>query len=246
MKINPTLVILLLLFLCHSAFSQIQNETYTDCDNNTESIHAVLGTGQSLIIASKGFDCSICMNQAPSIQTFAAAQPDVRVWGAMGFRYSSATPTCTGVNNWKNAYAWNDIFMFTDVNNDWRGQGYPTYYVFSAIDSQKVYEGPSFTAATDSALAHRKLINTTTSISTIQRDDCKLSVRQNMIALSCHSFHAEKLNFVLMNLSGQKIFEGVSENGSQISIPHEIVSGIYLLTVLNRNIPVVKGKIFMP
>src|SRR5688500_4452207 len=88
------------------ASAQVADTSYTDCDGNTESIYGIIGQGTPLIIASKGLDCSICMGQAPGIQTFAADNPTVRVWAAMNNKYSTAQPTCTGANDWETTYAW--------------------------------------------------------------------------------------------------------------------------------------------
>lgn len=45
------------------------NATVYDCISNSKNIYQTLGTGKSIIIASKGFDCSICMNSAPTVQS---------------------------------------------------------------------------------------------------------------------------------------------------------------------------------
>ncbi|MDZ4845116.1 MAG: T9SS type A sorting domain-containing protein [Chitinophagales bacterium] len=146
-----------LFFACTLAFfyfetnAQVQNFSYTDCNGNTETVYSIIGQGKPLIVASKGFDCSICMNQAPAMQTFAAQNPNVRIWGAMNYRYSSSMPTCTQVSSWKNSYSWNDIFMFLDLTDEWQGVGYPTHYVISPVDSTIIYTGSSFSTATNVA-----------------------------------------------------------------------------------------------
>jgi hypothetical protein len=134
--------------------AQNLNVSYTDCNGATQSVYEVLGTGKVLLVASKGLDCSICMSQAPANETYAAANNGrVVVWGAMSKRYSQNAPTCMELNNWKNSYNWNNIFMFVDADKNFEGQGYPTYYVITPVDSTIYYTGNSFTNASAKATA---------------------------------------------------------------------------------------------
>jgi hypothetical protein len=74
---------------------QVMDRTVEDCNNNSNSIFNILASGKALIIASKGFDCSICVNRAPGWGTWATAnKQQVEVWGAMTNTYSSAIPSC--------------------------------------------------------------------------------------------------------------------------------------------------------
>jgi len=210
------------------ATAQTPDAAYTDCDGNTESIYDILGQGTPLIIASKGLDCSICMGQASALKTFSEAHPEVRVWGAMSYKYSGAQPTCTGVNAWESDYAWNDIFLFADVNKDWEGVGYPTYYVISPVDSSFQYQGSSFSQASAKAL---ELAPT----GILDKERLKLNVFYDAPA------HTLQLNLpgdkqlktvMLANLMGQVVFETPVqslEKTLRIPLSGNITNGIYLV-----------------
>lgn len=230
--------------LTFSAKAQIQNETYTDCNGNIESIYGIIGQGKPLLIASKGFDCSICMSQAPGIKTFSEQHPNIRIWGAMGFRYSSAQPTCTGVNDWKNDYAWNDIFMFPDVNEDWEGSGYPTYYVISPLDSSIQYQGASFTQASAKAL---ELAPT----GIIEKAAGRLSAYFDAPArtLQVRLTSDEQIQTVMLaNLMGQVVVEipvQAIEKTLRIPISGNVTNGIYLVFLRNASGKMYSSKILV-
>jgi hypothetical protein len=139
--------------VCVSITAQTPDHSYTDCDGTTESIYALLAQGRPLLIASAGYDCSICMGEAGAVRDFAAQHPQVRVWGAMNYKYSGAVPECPAFYNWRTAYWWDNIFMFNDVDDDWQDVGYPAYYVISPADSLIVYQGANLNAAQAAALA---------------------------------------------------------------------------------------------
>jgi hypothetical protein len=140
------------------------NATVYDCNSNSKNIYQTLGTGKSIIIASKGFDCSICMNSAPTVQSWAAQnKTKVEVWGAMTYTYRTTLPDCSNIASWKNTYNWNDVFMFIDSAEAWFQNGTPKYITYSAIDSSILYQGSNFTTARNFALG-----SSTVGIPTIQ------------------------------------------------------------------------------
>ena len=129
------------------------NATVYDCNSNSKNIYQTLGTRKSIIIASKGFDCPICMNSAPSVQSWAAQNKTmVEVWGAMTYTYRTTLPDCSNIASWKNTYNWNDVFMFIDSAEAWFQNGTPKYITYSAIDSSILYQGSNFTTARTFAL----------------------------------------------------------------------------------------------
>lgn len=240
---KPLLIALTLMIYCAS-FAQEPDATYTDCDDNMESIYGIIGQGTPLIIASKGLDCSICMGQAPALKTFSEAHPEIRVWGAMSYKYSGAQPTCTGVNQWESDYAWTAVFMFADVNKDWEGVGYPTYYVISPVDSTIQYEGSSFAQASAKALEFAP-----TGI--VEKTRVKLSVFYDA------SSHNLQLNYsgdeqiktvMLANLTGQVVFElpvYTNERLLRIPLTGHISSGMYLVFLRGKNGKMYSGKVML-
>lgn len=147
-----------LLFISSLAFAQAPaNKTVYDCSGNSKEIYATLGTtGKSIIVAHKGVDCGICINSAPGWETWASANTNkVEVWGAITYTYNpnAFTNPCTKTTQWKSTHNWNSIFTFADSARDWVNGGSPRYYVYSAIDSTIVYQGPNSTTARNMALA---------------------------------------------------------------------------------------------
>ncbi len=233
----------ILIIYCIS-FAQITPNYYTDCDSNTESIYGIVGQGTPLIIASNGFDCSICMSHAPNVKAFAEAHPEIRVWGAMGYKYSGAQPTCTGVNQWESDYAWTAIFMFADVNKDWEGVGYPTYYVISPVDSTIQYEGSSFAQASAKALEFAP-----TGI--VEKTRVKLSVFYDALShnLQLNYSGDEQIKTVMLtNLTGQVVFElpvYTNERLLRIPLTGNISSGMYLVFLRGENGKMHSGKVIV-
>jgi hypothetical protein len=144
----------LFIFIC-SFFTlpaQVADYSVTDCSGNSQSIYQVLGTGKALIVASKGFDCSICVSRAGGWGTWAGSNPNVQVWGAMTLTYSSSTPTCSQLNNWVNNHSWSSIYTFIDSNEFFFSAGTPRYIVYSPVDSTIIYTGGSESQARSAAL----------------------------------------------------------------------------------------------
>lgn len=130
-------------------------QSYTDCNGSTETISQWINAGTPVLVASKGFDCSICVNRAPMVGTWAANNPGVRVLGAMTYTYnSSSTPTCSMVNSWVSTHNWQGIFSFVDANREFFASGTPRYYVYEPISGMEVYNGFSFNQATQVALSY--------------------------------------------------------------------------------------------
>ena len=148
-----TLYTLIGLFIFIGVQAQVQDRTETDCDGVSKSIYETLEAGKPIIVASKGLDCSICMNQADNVADFANENVgNVEVWGAMTFRYSSAIPTCDQVNGWIDNYDWDNVFTFSDADEYWVTFGVPFYYLIDPATQEIVYEGPSFSTASNQAL----------------------------------------------------------------------------------------------
>jgi len=235
MKISLSAIALLTFY---SSFAQVQNYTYTDCDGFSESVYDILGQGKPLLIVSAGLDCSICMGQAPDVKAFADAHPEVRVWGAMNYRYSTNLPTCTGVNNWESTYSWQSIFMFPDVNDDWQGLSYPSYYVISPVDSLIQYQGASFSLASIFAL---DLVST--GISPLNNSDRTFhyNAASNTLQITA-SAQENKLQFFLFNALGQMIIHTEilpEQTPIVIALSENMPAGIYFPTIQSQN-----GKIF--
>ncbi|HXH19816.1 MAG TPA: T9SS type A sorting domain-containing protein [Chitinophagales bacterium] len=213
--------------------SQVQDKSYTDCNGNSESIYEIIGQGIPLLIASTGLDCSICMSEAPDVQQFAGQHPEVRIWSAMNFRYSTVQPTCSESDNWRNTYSWNNIFMFLDLHDEWQGLGYPTYYLISPLDSLIAYQGPKFNIVSLLAL---ELIRT--GIKGIKDSGLEISVIDKRIRVSCLSTACEGIKTIsLFTLSGQQVLGDANNFGGQSSFLNlqHIPAGIYLLKLSAEN-----------
>ena len=221
-------------FLFFSGFAQAPaNATAYDCNGNSETIYNILGTGKSVIVAHKGVDCSICINSAPGWQTWALANNSkVRVWGAISYTYSPSQFTtlnmCTKTTQWVNTHNWNDIFTFPDSTRDWVNGGSPRYYVYSAIDSSIVYQGPNSTTARNMSLAQ----------STV-------GLRNNLLANSHIYIAGDQLQMknlpstvksvLIYNLKGQLIVQERIENENQLINLAHLNSGIYIAQFRTNN-----------
>ncbi len=132
--------------------AQVADRMVEDCNTNQSSIYQVLASGKPLIVASKGFDCSICVNQAPGWGTWASNNPQVQVWGAMTNTYSSNIPTCNQVSSWVSSYNWSNIYTFIDSSEYFFEFGTPRYLVYDPADSSLAYVGGSASTARSTAL----------------------------------------------------------------------------------------------
>jgi hypothetical protein len=134
--------------------AQISDRTETNCNAESRSIYEVGAAGRPLIVASKGLDCSICMNSAPAVGAFAESYAgQIEVWGAMANRYNPADPTCEGVAAWESNYDWTNIFTFLDLEEYWFGIGFPTYHVIHPETHEVVYQGGNWNTASNTAIS---------------------------------------------------------------------------------------------
>lgn len=228
---------LLLLFSSHLLHAQIADRTETSCAEVQRSIYEVGMEGKPLIVASKGLDCSICMNQAPAIGSFANEYAgQIEVWGAMNFRYSSQTPGCPAIFTWNNNYNWTQVFTFIDADDHWTGLGYPTYHVIHPTTHEKVYMGSSWTNASNAA------IDLLSSLSTIESTpslaSAKVYADGSNIRLTLPTAQGSELRAEVYSISGQRIadFTLQASGGSEtITLPLSSPSGLYIITLSQNN-----------
>jgi hypothetical protein len=217
--------------------AQNLNVTYTNCDGNTESLFDILGSGQVVLVASKGLDCSTCISQAPANQTFAANNVGrVRVWGAMSNRYNQANPTCMQLASWKTTHSWNNIFMFVDADRNFEGEGYPTYYVISPVDSLVYFEGNSFTTASQKATQLADSLGLTTSVNNYSKNSNELNIISHKEALIITGSYVEKMPVVIVDIAGRIVYKNTLQfvtNEPQIIATKNLNKGVYLITVGN-------------
>lgn len=223
-KIYTTLLFVGLTFF---AVAQVMDRTETDCSSLNMSIYGVLNTGKSLIVASEGFDCSICKSHAPTLQSWASQNKGrVSVWGAMTYTYSNSTPVCTDVSTWVNNYGWSDIFTFVDATKHYFGIGTPRYLVYSPKDSTEK-EFYDFNDATQYALAQ-----SSASIglpNTKPLENLKLYAHEKQL-------HVKNLPVTgglvqVINLTGAKVKEQRVGNEEGVLNLNNQSNGIYLVRV---------------
>jgi hypothetical protein len=225
------------LFLFGSLVAQNLNVSYTDCNGNSQALYEVLGSGKVLLIASKGLDCSICMNQAPANESFAAANIErISVWGAMSKRYSASIPTCTELNNWKTTYSWNNIFMFIDADKNFEGDGYPTYYVISPVDSNIYFTANSFTTASQKATQLADSLGLSTSIKNIVVNENNITLFNTAQLIIITSKNSSLLPVTIYDNSGKVVYNQslyfTTSLPERISI-NSFQKGIYFISVGN-------------
>lgn len=230
-------LLLLFAFMGFGVYAQkIANESYTDCNGNTQDVYSILATGKVLVIASKGFDCSICKSHAANYESFISQNSaTIAGWGAMVNVYSSATPTCSDINSWNNTYGWNSIFSFLDANKDYLVSGTPRYYVVIPADSTVVYNGGNFNTMQQTALQYASSIS-------IEEDayfgDLKVFRQNDAIALQTSASMSNNTSVILYNITGQQ--EQVwtelelGQSGYRLTLNKNLNSGVYLLR-LNSN-----------
>ena len=232
-KLYFSLLFMLGLSVSHSQV--VQNETVTDCNNNSRSIYSTLTAGKVLVVASEGFDCSNCMSKAPGLQSWAAQHSgSIDVWGAMTFTYSGNTPSCTDVNNWKNQYSWNDIFMFIDSGRKWFGAGTPQYFVYNPQDSSLVYQGFSESTARTTA---ENLANSTIGIRENIPARAPFYVSQGEGFFQLNNLPITTIQYRLYDLTG-KVVKAQSFNETkdmQRVLTNDIKKGLYLVKVKGAN-----------
>ena len=207
------------------------NRTVYDCVNNSKNIYATLSTGKSVIVLHKGVDCSICRGAASGWQTWAAANTtNVEVWGALTYTYSgSAFPVanmCTLTNNWVATYGWNDIFTFPDSNRLWVQAGSPRYYVYSAIDSSIVYQGPNSAIARSTAIAQ-----STVGINKSILKDAKVYSYNGELIIKNLPNEIKALK--IFNANAQLVLEKESQDKDQVINLANYEKGIYIVQFIS-------------
>jgi hypothetical protein len=210
---------------------QVMDRTVEDCNNNSNSIFNILASGKALIIASKGFDCSICVNRAPGWGTWATAnKQQVEVWGAMTNTYSSAIPSCNMVNTWISTHGWADIYTFIDSSQYFFATGTPRYLVYSPVDSSLIYQGGSDSQArtlasnasqTGLSLSHNSILES-------------ISFFINKRSVHFSSMPAENVLVEIYNLTGQKEKrENLSKDNAVLPL-NDLAKGIYLMRLSSK------------
>ncbi|MFT6948596.1 MAG: hypothetical protein ACJARP_003030 [Vicingaceae bacterium] len=222
------LLSLLSVFFLTTFFAQVpSNITVYDCGGNSENIYNTLGTGKSVIVLSKGLDCSICRNSAPGWQTWALANTNnVAVWGAITYLYNPAAfppaSMCILTDTWEVTYGWANIFTFPDSNRLWFQASTPKYYVYSAIDSSIAYQGTSSTLARNAAIAQ-----STVGLNKNILLDAKVFIYNGIITIKDLPSSIDALK--IYNAKGQLVFQkDLSQSSEKIDVS-QFEKGIYIL-----------------
>lgn len=241
------LILTLFTVLAIGAFGQkIADATYTDCNGNTEGVYATLVSGKVLVIASKGFDCGICKSHAVNYENFISQNSaTIAGWGAMVNLYSQSTPTCANMTSWRNAYGWNNIFSFLDLNDDYFMSGTPRYYVVNPADSTIVYSGGNFNTMQQTALQYAS------SISIEEQGyffDLKVFKQNESIAVQTSLNLEENTKIELYNIAGQieKVWNKIEQgqSGYQLDLNKTLNSGVYLLRISSNGQVVTKKLVW--
>jgi hypothetical protein len=231
MKTTLLLSLAALLFV-GTVLAQVPNHTETDCNGNARSLYAAGDAGRPVIIASKGFDCSICMGQAPSIGVFAASYAgQIDVWGAMIMAYSSSSPNCNQAANWVANYNWGSVFTFPDVQNHWVGTGVPRYIVVHPQTKEAVYTGSSFTAAANAATA---LLPLSSPAQAPKNPEIKAFADQQQLQIRLSHFPSGLIHASVVNLVGNEVARfRIDHDGSDAprNFPFAERPGVYILRV---------------
>ncbi len=204
-------------------------QSYTNCSGFTETQQQWINAGTPLLVASKGFDCSICVNQADMVGIWAANNPQVRVWGAMTYTYNQgATPSCTELNNWVSIHNWQGVFAFIDSNRTFYAQGTPRYYVFAPLSGVKVYDGFSFNQASQIAQSYINTVKLEEGASS----DWQIFIQPDGVFIK--NLPSQQ-RFQIIDLTGHVLLEGeVGPDQEQLVSLVEIPSGTYLFKLSNR------------
>lgn len=211
---------------------QVPDRIETNCDGETRSLHATLDSGLPVIVASKGFDCSICVNQAETVGAFAADyQGQIEVWGAMTYTYSDTEPTCGVLEGWVTDYNWSDVFAFPDVEEYWLELGTPRYYVIAPDTREVVYEGSSFSTATENATA---LIALGTTELLANSGDLKIFANVEGLQVNFMSPIDGMVRIEVSDIVGRQVLalsQNVSRGENLITTPFNENAGIYILRI---------------
>lgn len=220
-----------LIFNISTIVAQPLSGSFTDCNNRTEDIQAVLGTGHSLIIAHKGVDCSICVSQAPSFETWANTNKNkVKVWCALTWKYNMNTFSnpCVQTANWISTHSWSEIFTFPDNNRVFINNATPRYYVYSAIDSTIKYSGSNRSTAYSIALQESVVGIANQSI----KDEFDWRISEQSIEINNRT--SAVANIRLLDLNGRILLDRQIQSGNSIIQLNELPDAIYLMQFISE------------
>lgn len=217
----------LFLFVGLQVGAQVADRTVVDCSANQASIYQVLGSGKPLIVASKGFDCGICVNQAAGWGSWSANNPQVQVWGAMTYTYNTSIPPCSELTSWVSAYNWGSIFTFIDSSEYFFEFGTPRYLVYSPVDTSLVYEGGSQSEARNKAL---DLVN---ALSTSENSLEALRFNYNDGSLNFENVPQGNTLIQIYNLAGKKERVFTLRGDHKSFTLSDLPKGIYLMRLSN-------------
>src|SRR6056297_2650578 len=233
---------LLILLIPQIGSAQVEDRTETSCDGAMRSVHQVGDEGKPLIIATKGLDCSTCMNSAPTVGDFAESYAgQIEVWGAMTNLYASDDATCPEISDWESAYGWTNIFTFPDVAEYWvEGGGLPDYRVIHPETHEQVYLGPLWNSARDAALELLSL-----SVANINNGIQKLSVvaRDGQLNLWIDGGMPGDLQIEVLTIIGQRVAQfqtNITSGTQRLEFPFSEKEGVYLLRAVQEGQPVVR------
>lgn len=204
--------------------AQVGDRSEENCQGQSSSIYAVLGSGKSLLVASEGFDCTVCQSKAAQLENLAQQDSNlVTTWGAMTFTYSSAQPSCADLQTWDSTYQWQTVFSFLDSTEHYFQFGTPRYIVYSPVDSSEVYAG------VDEVQAFSKARNEAQKL--LRREEYPLEqlelIRQPQ-SVYLKNLPAGSGKLTVYNLAGQPVLQK-KLNTSEVRIPWgNRPPGIYL------------------
>jgi len=215
----------------------ILDQTRTNCTGQTESLYESLDANKVVLVSADGFDCSICISHSPSIGNFATNNPNIKVWGALGYKYSTQTPTCLQVNNWVNSYSWNEIFSFVDANRSWAGNGYPTYTVIDPQTKTVAYRGVSNIQAMNKANEVAQAIVTSTNPFLNSKSGLSANCCRRVVSL--YGFENPVAGTIyIQDLQGRRIETRqlvILSNGFEIQLDKTLARGNYIVIVQLAN-----------
>jgi hypothetical protein len=186
-----------------------------------------------LLVASKGFDCGICQNQADDVIEFAQANTgNVEVWAAMINLYSSATPTCQNIANWNSTYSWDEtIFSFLDLDEHWLLTGTPIYYATHPSTREIVYQGANFSTASSTALSLGA-----TSVSDEMRNESFRFYQgdRDIVVNRPLNLNGELRIF---NIVGQEVFSALlTAETDKLALNFKPIDGIYIGNIYSKDV----------
>lgn len=229
-KLLPSFL-LVLIFTGFSFGQAIDDRTETNCNGEMRNVYEVAAEGIPIIVASKGFDCSICVSQADEVAEFASENAwSIQVWGAMKYTYSSATPDCDDVNNWVITHNWDNVFTFPDPDGYWASFGTPYYQVIDPLTLEIAYDGPNFTNATNIAQS----LTTLRTSNIIRKDGIMLSANGENLFIQFSASEGSKAVVEVFDIVGRQVGEyplTIIPGSNTFTIPFDENYGIYLANI---------------